>query len=87
MKIEPVTQEMINSLIIASGGPVPAMISGLAEVDLERGRGVLNDNGREHCLWTKDGHRITVTVATDGGVIVAKSKEPDEEVDHGHAES
>lgn len=83
MKIEPVTQKMINSLIIASGGPAPAMISGLTEVDLSRGRGVLDDTGRKHCLWTKDGHRITVTVTTDGGVIVAKSNEPDEEVDHG----
>jgi hypothetical protein len=70
---------MVDALIRASGGWIPAMVSGLTEVDLERGRGILGDSGREHCLWTKDGHRITVTVTTDGGVIVAKSKEPDEE--------
>ena len=74
--------KMVDGLIIAAGGPVAALVSGLCEVDLTKGRGVLDDTGCKHCLWTKQGHRITVAVSSDGGVIVSKSKEVDKTVEN-----
>lgn len=80
MKIEPVTQGMINALVRAVGGHVPAMCCGLLDVDLDRGRGVLDDTGLKHCLWDSKGHRITITVSrADGSVIAARANEPDQE--------
>lgn len=76
MKTEPVTQAQVDALIRASGGHIPAMISGLYEVDLSRGRGVLE--GSDRCLWTHDGRRITVSLLTGGGVIVSLAQQPDE---------
>ena len=75
MKTEPVTKEMLNALVSAVGGVIPAMVCGLGDVDLSRGRGVLGEHGREHCLWTTEGKRITVTVCSDGGVIASLAKE------------
>jgi len=75
MKIEPVTKDMVNALASAVGGAIPAMVCGLGDVDLSRGRGVLDENGREHCLWNSEGKRITVTVCSDGGVIASLAKE------------
>ena len=69
MKIEPVTQKMIDGLIKAVG-PMAALISGLNEVDISLGRGVLE---KGHCLWTTEGHRVTVIASSDGGICVSKS--------------
>jgi hypothetical protein len=82
LRTEPVTQEQVNALK-RSMMPIARMISGIDEVDVSRGRGVLDESNRKHCLWTKAGHRVTVVVSTDGGVIVSKSNEPDEEAPDG----
>jgi len=76
MEIEPVTEGMVDALIRAVG-PMSAQVSGLYEVDLERGRGVLGK--LKHCLWDTSGRRITVVVSSDGGVIISRSKEKDGE--------
>lgn len=80
MKTEPVTQAQVDALIRAIG-PVAAMISSLDQVDLVRGRGILQGNDR--CLWTKDGRRIIISLG-GGGVCVSCSKTVDnEEVQNG----
>jgi hypothetical protein len=71
--VEPVTQKQVDSLHRVLG--LGALVCKLSEVDLNAGRGVLEGNNR--CLWTKDGHRITVTLCSDGGVIASVSKDPD----------
>jgi hypothetical protein len=76
MKIEPVNEKQIDALIRCIG-MAGAMVCGLGEVDLTRGRGILDDMNR--CLWTKDKKRITVTVASDGGIITSLGKEVDPE--------
>ncbi len=76
MNIEPVTQAKVDSLIRCVGG-IGAMIARLGDVDLKRGRGVLEGNNR--CLWTNDGCRITIDVASDGGLCVACDKDADPE--------
>lgn len=78
MKIEPVTRAQVDALASALGGHIPAMIARLHEVDLSRGRGVLE--GHDRCLWTKDGRRITVSVSLyEGSVIASCGHEPDPE--------
>jgi len=78
MKTEVVTKKMLYSLITAVGG-ISAMVCGLYDVDLSKGRGILDESGKKHCLWTKEGYRITITVCSDGGLIASKSKEVDPE--------
>jgi len=78
LRMEPVTQEQVNALK-RSMMPIARMISGIEEVDVSLGRGVLDESGLKHCLWTHDKHRVTVSVVTGGGLIVSKSNEPDEE--------
>jgi hypothetical protein len=53
-------------------GHVAALVVGLGDVDLGRGRGVLGGNDR--CLWRKDGRRIDVSVTGDGSVIASCEK-------------
>lgn len=79
MKIEPLTQRMLNGLKAALT-PIQVAVSGLHNVDLAKGRGVLDETGRRHCMWTMDGRRITVIVEADGGIIVGQSKEEDPEM-------
>lgn len=71
--IEPVTQSQVHSLVrcLRSG----IQIIDLGEVDFKAGRGVLEGNNR--CLWTKKGHRITVAISSDGGMITTQSREID----------
>ncbi len=74
MKIESVDQVQVDALI-AAVGPAGAMVASLFDVDLLRGRGVLEGNTR--CLWTTKGHRITVQLTYGGGICVGCGKEPD----------
>jgi len=76
-KIEPVTKKQVDALM-AMVPPISRMFCGLTEVDTSKGRGVLNGPGIRHCLWTRSGHRITVIISSDGGVIASKSNEPDD---------
>jgi hypothetical protein len=79
MKVEPITVEMVDGLI-ASLTPIQVMVSGLNDVDITKGRGVLDESGRKHCMWTKDGKRITVEVSRDGGILVSLAKDVDPEI-------
>lgn len=73
--IEPVTDRQLQSLIQAMGSIAAPMILDLGNVDLKAGRGVLE--GHNRCLWTKSGHRITISLSSDGGVIGSLSSEID----------
>lgn len=74
--IEKVTSEHMKALL-RMVTPMQQMIVRMHDVDLSRGRGVLK--GQSRCLWTHDGHRITVSPITGGGLIVSLSKGPDPE--------
>lgn len=76
MKTEAVTQAQLDALIRIAG-PLGALVGGLDEVDLTKGRGVLEDSTR--CLWTKDRKRVTVSPLTGGGMIVSCANDPDPE--------
>ena len=78
MKIEPIKQKQVDALIKVVK-PLAAGIGGLLDVDISQGRGVLDDTNRKHCLWTKDGHRVTIDVDSYNSVIVSKSKDVDPE--------
>ena len=72
-RFEPVTQRQVSALAQALG--LGAMVLDLGKVDYEIGRGVLN--GRERCMWTTDGKRITIVPLANGGVIGSLSKDVD----------
>jgi len=74
MIIEPVSETQLNALL-RSMSPMARMISRMNDVDLSLGRGVLGK--LEHCLWTKDKHRITVTILETGGLLASVSKDVD----------
>lgn len=79
MTIEPVTREQLRALRKCLGGPIAALVARIDDVDLSKGRGTI-EAGREHCLWTKDRCRITVTVFPSGeGMLASVGKEPDPE--------
>ena len=77
LRLEHVSTEQVQALI-SSLTPAGKMVSGLMEVDVSRGRGVLSEDedNIKHCLWTEQGHRVTVSVG-EYGVMVSKSKEID----------
>jgi hypothetical protein len=77
IKVERVTVWQIKALEKLLS-PISRMILELSDVDISRGRGVIVD-GERHCLWTKEGHRITVD-ASSHGVFASKSKEIDPEM-------
>jgi len=74
LRVEEVAQHMVDSLMNWMS-PMAVMVSGLHDVDISRGRGVLSETEHRHCLWTTEGHRITVRIGYS--VIVIKSKEVD----------
>lgn len=76
MKIEQVTEKQLLALSRCLT-PSGRMISRIGEADLTKGRGVLDGDSR--CLWTKSGHRITITPIVGGGLITSCSKDPDPE--------
>ena len=77
MKTEPVTRETVN-MIASVIGSTAAMIVRLGDVDLSKGAGIISNN--EKCLWTMSGHRISVLLSSDGGVIASCGKEPDPDI-------
>ena len=76
MKIEPVARSQLGVLLHAVGS-LQTIILCLNEVDLAKGRGVLEGNIR--CLWTHDKHRITISPLDDGGLFGSVSQDPDPE--------
>lgn len=76
MKIEPVTEDQLVSLGRCMS-PAARIVACLGEVDISKGRGVLE--GLNRCLWTKDNRRITISIVPTGGLIASVSKEPDPE--------
>jgi hypothetical protein len=78
MKIESIEQTQLDALIKAVT-PMSAWIGGLLDVDVAYGRGVLDDSGRHHCLWTKEGKRVSVSIDLHGAIIISQSKEVDPE--------
>lgn len=73
-RFEPITEDIFKQ-ILDCFTPTARMIAGLNEVDLRRGAGVLSKDSK--CLWTKDGHRVTVAMGQGGSFSAAKSKDPD----------
>lgn len=77
MNIEPVTQKQLDSLIRAEGH-LAASIVGLYQIDLSKGRGVLE--GDDRCLWTHDRCRVTIAAPRNGaGFMLSLAKDPDPE--------
>ena len=76
MKIEKVTKKQIHYLKKCLS-PIMQAVVDLHNIDINAGRGILEDNNR--CLWTIDGYRITIEIFNNGGLMVSKSKEPDPE--------
>jgi len=71
--IESFTKNQVRALIRCLG--LGAMLMDWDKLDYEVGRGILE--GESRCLWTTDGHRITITVCRDSGFIAGQSNEPD----------
>jgi hypothetical protein len=76
VEIEPVTNKQLIALAKALG-PISSMVVGLGFVDLSKGRGVLNKDSNDRCLWDKDGRRITIYVPSTGGIYASRSKSQD----------
>ena len=71
-KIEPVNDTQLGALARMLG--LGCIAVDFHAIDPTAGRGVLN--GRDRCLWTEDGNRITVS--TGGGALFATiSNQPD----------
>lgn len=70
---EPVTIDQMLSLRRMLS-PLASMLIDLDKVDLSLGRGV--GEGTRRCLWTKEGHRIDISVEY-GTFIASQTKEPD----------
>ncbi len=77
MITEPVTQKQVDDLM-RDIGRVGSMICDLDQVDLTKGRGVLE--GFNRCLWTKDGRRISISLGPDGTCIASCGKDVDPEL-------
>lgn len=73
---EPVTKADVQTIVNVVGN-IGAIVAGLNDVDINAGAGKIDKSNK--CLWTRDGHRITVTLCSDGGVIASKSKSVDPE--------
>ena len=73
--IEPLTEQDAN--VIRRGFPgIQGMIMRLDDIDISRGAGIMDDG--YWCVWTKDGHRISLSQG-HGTRIGSCSKEPDPE--------
>lgn len=72
---ERVTLSQVNAIKRVVGFGSSLFIS---DIDYSRGRGILSELDR--CLWTNKGHRITIQVYSDGGFIVSRSNEVDQEL-------
>jgi hypothetical protein len=73
-KFEPLTKDTVEMLRRNIGFPA-LMVIDLGDVDLKKGAGVISST--QKCVWTKQGHRITIGVLPGPGLIASQSKEPD----------
>ncbi len=73
---EPITKDMVKALIM-SISPIQRMVLNLAPeaIDLEFGRGIFGP--KSHCIWDKKGYKFSIDVLSDGGLCVARGKQPD----------
>ncbi len=76
LRREPITQATIAMIGRQLG--MGAVIARIGEADPNKGAGVINDHTK--CLWTKKGHRITIT-HEHGTTVASCSKEVDPEHD------
>lgn len=74
VKREPLTQANLD-MLARTLRPIEQMVIQLGDADLSKGAGVLGNNRK--CIWTKDGHRITFTMISGGGILSSLSKEID----------
>ena len=72
-RVEPVTSEVVHGLIRGLT-VLQAQILRLYDVDTRRGAGVLSRDSK--CLWTYDGHRITLMIS-EGCLMGTVSSDPD----------
>jgi hypothetical protein len=77
MITEPVTPLQVKGLKVALG--FGAIVLNFDDIDYTRGRGILTGK-HDRCLWTREGFRISIIVASDGGIIASQSKEVDPEL-------
>jgi len=75
-KREKITKTQVQAISQVIGG-MAAMLAGLDEVDLSLGRRA--DSDVQWSMWTRSGHRVTVKITSDGGLVASKSSLPDEE--------
>lgn len=74
IKREPLTQATVD-MIARHLSPIERMVIRLSEVDTSKGAGVLPEMRK--CIWTKSGHRITITMIQGGGLMCGISKDVD----------
>lgn len=72
IRIEPIVKEQVFALGRALGR-INSIICRLKDVDITKGRGLLNENNQEHCLWTYDKRRIEIEITPDGGILASCS--------------
>lgn len=73
-KYEALDTFMVVTLINAFPG-VQGTIMRLGDIDLSRKSGRIDDHTM--CVWTKDGHRITVSAPMHSALVGSCSKEKD----------
>lgn len=79
IKREPLTQANLD-MLARTLSPIQRTVVRLHDADLSKGAGVLSNTSK--CIWTKDGHRITFTMISGGGLLSSLSKEIDPTVAH-----
>ena len=77
MNTEPLSQSQVTAIRRLLGFGANILID-FNSIDYTKGRGVLD--GQSRCMWTKKGQRITIDVASDGGLIASQAKEVDPEL-------
>ena len=73
LRYEDLEPEAVTAIQGAFSGMQSAIMR-VMEIDPVRGAGVLGPDSK--CVWTKDGHRITVWQSSDGGRGGSCSKDP-----------
>lgn len=79
MKMETVTKEQVNALKKCIPTISANMMIDWHNIDYDFGRGVIKTSYEEncHCLWTKEGKKIRISVFADGGINIIQSNEID----------
>jgi len=75
IKTEPVTLWQVNAIKRVLGFASSLFVN---DIDYSKGRGILSEFDR--CLWTRKGHRITISALPHGGFIASQSLEIDPEL-------